>query len=419
MSEKVIGEIKFQRGSAKCAFTNLSSLLQRTAGMMLLAFALAPGAGTAKPYTPMDDAEVLERLPLTVTAEKRDLRRLRSALEREPNNFERAAKLAWRYIAVSRAESDPRYRGYAQAVLDPWWSLDHPPLELLVLRATLHQARHDFDRALADLSRVLSRDPRNAQAWLTRAVILQVRGDYAEAMSSCSRLRLLAESLVTAACVSGVAGRNGYGQDSYRRLRLALHSRPNSDSRLRLWALTILAETAEGLGEIEAAESHFQQAVSLGMRDAYLLNAYADLLLDQGQPGQVIELLAAETRADGSLLRLALAEQRLGAPELGHHVAVLGARFAASRLRGDAIHLREEARFTLRLLQRPHRALELAIKNWQVQREPWDARLVLEAALAARAPAAAAPVLQWLSRSHLENVRIQALVEQLQAKGRS
>jgi tetratricopeptide (TPR) repeat protein len=416
MSERVIGEIKLQRRTAKCAFSNLSSLLLRRSGAILLAAALAPGAGAAEPYTPRDDAEVLERLPVTVTAEKSTLRRLRSAFERDPGNFERAAKLAWRYIAVSRAESDPRYRGYAQAVLARWWNLAHPPSELLVLRATLYQARHDFDHALADLSQLLSRDPRNAQAWLTRAVILQVRGEYAEAKSSCSRLRVLAESLVSAACIYSVAGRNGNGRDSYRRLRLVLQARPNSDARLRLWILAILAEMAAGLGEPAAAENYFRQALALRVRDAYLLNAYADFLLDRGDPAKVIDLMAAEARADGSLLRLALAEKRLDTSELGDHIAALEARFAASRRRGDAIHLREEARFTLHLLQRPQRALELAIENWRVQREPWDARLVLEAAIAVQTPSAAAPVLQWLSRSHLENVRIQALVEQLEAK---
>jgi len=167
-------------------------LLHRQAPALLLAMALAPAVAGAKPFVPADDAEVLERLPPTVTAEKRALRRLRSALADRPHDLERATKLAWRYIAVSRAESDPRYRGYAQAVLAPWWALDHPPLEVLVLRATLHQARHDFDGALADLAWVLARDPRNAQAWLTRAVVLQVQGDYGAALSSCSRLHRLA-----------------------------------------------------------------------------------------------------------------------------------------------------------------------------------------------------------------------------------
>ena len=63
-------------------------------------------------------------------------------------------------------------------------------------------------------------------------------------------------------------------------------------------------------------------------------------------------------------------------------------RFEASRLRGDRVHLREEARFTLHLLNDPKAALKLAQENWQVQKEPADVRILLEAALAAHDAAA-------------------------------
>jgi hypothetical protein len=77
------------------------------------------------------------------------------------------------------------------------------------------------------------------------------------------------------------------------------------------------------------------------------------------------------------------------------------------------VHLREEARFTLHLLDRPGEALELARRNWATQREPADARILLEAAVAASNPAAAQPVLDWLGRIGLEHVGIQALVDRL------
>ena len=77
------------------------------------------------------------------------------------------------------------------------------------------------------------------------------------------------------------------------------------------------------------------------------------------------------------------------------------------------MHLREEARFTLHLLDQPGEALELARRNWATQREPADARVLLEAALAASKPAAAQPVLEWLERTGLEHVGIEALVDRL------
>jgi len=381
--------------------------------MALMAFAIAPISALATPYLPTDDAQVIERLPSPGAGIKSELRQLRRDLAGDPHNLDIALRLARRYIAVGRAESDPRYNGYAQAALEPWWTSDAPPVDVIVLRATLRQNQHEFDAALADLALALARDPRNAQAWLTQAVILQVQGHYDRARQSCGRLALLAPQLVTATCAAAVAGVSGRAGPAYQLLDAAFAATPDADPSLQLWVSTTLAEMAARLGDTAAAERHFHAALALGERDAYLLGAYADFLLDQGRAREARDLLANETRADPLLLRLALAEQALAAPELADHVATLTARFAASRLRGDTVHRREEARFTLHLLNDAPAALQLAIDDWRVQREPADARIMLETALAARQPQAASAVLDWLQAGGLEDARIASLAQRL------
>jgi hypothetical protein len=74
--------------------------------------------------------------------------------------------------------------------------------------------------------------------------------------------------------------------------------------------------------------------------------------------------------------------------------------------------VREEARFTLALLRDPQQALQHAQANWKVQREPADARILLESALAAGNREAAQPVLDWLSANHVEDLRLQRLATQ-------
>ena len=98
------------------------------------------------------------------------------------------SRLARGYLELGRVTGDPRYAGYAQAALAPWWDLNQPPQEVLVLRATLRQRVHQFDDALADLATVLIANPRNAQARLTRATVLQVQGDYEAAREECRAL---------------------------------------------------------------------------------------------------------------------------------------------------------------------------------------------------------------------------------------
>jgi hypothetical protein len=92
----------------------------------------------------------------------------------------------------------------------------------------------------------------------------------------------------------------------------------------------------------------------------------------------------------------------------------LAARFAAGRERGTTVHIREEARFTLALLHDAGRALPLAQANWNVQREPADARILLECALADKNRAAARPVLDWLNSNHVEDFRLRQLARQIQ-----
>lgn len=178
--------------------------------------------------------------------------------------------------------------------------------------------------------------------------------------------------------------------------------------------MTVLAEIAEQIGDAPAAERHYRDALALGRRNVYLLGAWTDFLLDRNRPAEARELLRNEQRADGLLLRLALAERRLDDPAWLGHTELLEARFAAARQRGDNTHIAAEARLRLELRRQPQEALALAQRNWaQWQREPRDARLLLAAALAAGQPAAAREVLDWLERVKLEDERLADLGRRL------
>jgi tetratricopeptide (TPR) repeat protein len=366
----------------------------------------------AEPFHPKDGEQVLEHLranPLDPAA--RELRETRARLAADPENLSLATRFARKCLERSRAEADPRYLGRAQAALAPWWGMPRPPVEALVLRATINQSQHSFTNALDDLRLALEMDPGNAQAWLTRATVLALLGRYEEAREACLPLVGLAPELVAAAAVAGVASLNGRAEQSCELLRRALARNPSAGAAEKLWTLTILAETCARLGRTEDAERYFRQAAGLGERDAYLLGAYADFLLDSGRAREVLPLLKDETRADSLLLRLASAESAVTPhpATFDAHVASLRARFEASHARGDNLHQREEARFVLHLLHQPQAALRLAQANWQVQREPADVRILLECALAAKNVAAAQPALAFLDHGHLEDAQLATL----------
>ena len=376
----------------------------------LLACAGATGAGAA-PRLPASGAEVLEALPWRADPQQRELRALRARLQEAPRDLPRAVEVARRYIEAGRREADPRYYGYAQAALGPWWNLAAPPPQVRLLRATLLQSEHRFPEALADLAALTAQQPDNAQAWLTRATVETVRADYTAATQSCARLSSLADELVTTACIANVGAMNGRLAASERLLAAVRVRAGGADPGVDAWVLTMLAEMAQRRGAADVAEARFRDALRLAPRDTYLLGAYADFLLDAGRSGEAAALLAPHARVDGLLLRHALAARQ------GSELAELAARFDAGERRGDGVHLREQARFELALRGDARRALAIARSNWDVQKETADARILLEAALAARDAAAARPVLDWMRAARVEDVQLARLAAQFNKNG--
>lgn len=384
--------------------------------IVVLGCALLTPYAVAAPRLPRADSEVLERLPVRPNdPAMREIRDLRNALAGDPQNLDLADRLARRYFEQAMAQGDPRYVGYAQAALKPWWDLPEPPVLVLVMRATLVQYRHDFAAALADLSRALERDPENARAWSLRAAIHLVQADYAASRLDCASLARFVDELSAAGCTAFIDGMTGSARGSLDALNRALARASDVSAEQKLWILVRLADMAWRLNDAKLAEQYFKRALALGVTDGFLLAAYADFLLDYGRAPEVIALLKDWTLADPLLLRLALAEDAVGAKGAREHQATLADRYAAARLRGDTTHEQEESRFTLQMLKQPEEALRLAQSNWKVQREPRDARVLLEAAAALRRPEAAQAVLDWMGQTRIEDWYLQRLAAELTA----
>ncbi|NOK01699.1 MULTISPECIES: hypothetical protein [Myxococcus] len=375
----------------------------------------SPSFGEREPFIPRDTEEVLARVPAVgVDARARERAALRKALAGHAGQLDMALRLARLEIEASRVLGEPRYLGRAQAALRPWWDLATPPPGVRLVRATFHHARRDFPAALEDLDAVVKEDPGNVDAWLLRAEVLGIRGEHAEAARSCARLTALTSSLTVAVCEARVRSLAGHSRKAHALLSEALRrSERSQESRTR--ALATLAEAAALAGDAGLAERYFLRAISLDSKDYAARAAYADLLLDAGRAREAAVVVMDHTQDDRLLLRHALAENALGssrAPEVAH---ALSRRFEESRLRGDSLLAREEARFALQVENAPEKALRLAQAVWVSQREPWDVRLLIEAALAAGRPEAARPALDFLQASGCEDPGLVFLAERVRS----
>ena len=369
----------------------------------------------ATPYVPTSDSIALERLatkPGEAGRAAPSNRAMRAVLARDPKNVDLAVRVAQLYIARSRSEADPRFLGQAQAALGAWWGQDEPSVPVLLLRATIRQSNHDFANARRDLEQAVRREPGNAQAWLTLSAVQQVTGDLNGAAVSCSKLLPLVPRLVSATCAVGVDGMRGQAAKAYDTLNTTIIESANDRGAsvgVRVWALTLQAELAERLARPTDAERLYRASLMLDPSDAYTVAAYADFLIDAGRASEVMALIPATTRADILLLRRAVAAKVMATADSAQLAQELGQRFAASRARGDRVHLREEARFALIIKNAPDEALRLARDNWAVQKEPLDARIALEAAIAARQPKAVKEVLEWIDSTKLQGEKLSQL----------
>ena len=359
-----------------------------------------PAVPFQQPYVPSSDEQVLQEVPSTADPAVLKMQQLRLALDAAPHSLTAAEELANAYIDYSRQIGDAHYAGYAEAVIAPWVQAPVPSASALITQATILQYRHQFGDARALLQKAFKSDPTNAQAWLILATLDMVQGDYQAANTDCARVANNAGAETGLACLGNLRSYTGQARES----------------------LALLQQVAT-LGVVLAlydwdwpgAEAHYLSALKLEPEDNFLLVSYADFLLDRNRPREVLPLLADHVQSDTAFLRLALAQSLLRSEQTRRYTWIMAARFEALRQRGSELFGREESRFALQLQHDPQGALDMALRNWQLQRAPWDARVVLEAALAANQPEAAAPVLEFLQKVQLEDPIIEPLARQLGA----
>jgi tetratricopeptide (TPR) repeat protein len=361
-----------------------------------IAAAMTTAAGP--PFEPTSDAEVLAYVPAGAT--HTGLRQRAQAAAR----LDVALPLAQFYISQARTSGDLRFLGYAQALLIPWTGRPSPEPRALVLMATVLQSRHEFRAALEDLDIALRARPEDPQAWLTRATVLRVVGRYADAEQSCQRLSGAGAEAIAALCAQSIRAVSGELDSAYHTTRAI--SPQALTNTTRAWRYSQLGEMAEALGDDSTAGHWFSECLQLTPDDMYTRAAYADLLLRQGYPAEVLRLLTGYQSMEPLLLRVAIAQRQMGAPDLAKSRAALEEAFDLEERRGEAVHRREQARFLLDVLNQPAAALRIALLNWQVQREPEDALILLRAARAAGRPTAASEAAQFVRVHQLQDARL-------------
>ncbi len=381
-------------------------------GCAVAAAGLVLGLGVASatlaaPYVPANDDVVVQRLPTRIGAEDRARQQ---RLRGEPRNVALALAEARDAMQRARRSGDVRELGRAQAALAPWWATATPPAEVRLLRASVLQSQHQFERALQDLDVLVADAPQadsasadhqaiHRQALLMRSAVHQVRGALKAATDDCESLLRDAGGeagieLTARACIADLMSLRGQTQAADDTMRALQRQAPQHP-----WVALVAAAIAQRQGDVATTEAMLRRAFAASP-DAYTLAALADVYLESGRPAQALAVALHPSAADSDalVLRRAVARKRVAASSTSaaaaasvgaqHDARAMRERLALARARGER-HAREEALFALDVDGDAANAWRHAQANWAEQKEPIDALLLVRAALAAGQRAAA------------------------------
>ena len=375
---------------------SFATRLRASAVVFALAFSMTVFAAV---YKPTSADEILLRVD---PAQHQANLRLRSTDHADPIA---AADAASALVALGRAQHDERYFGYASARLAPWTGDDQAPARIVLLTADIAQYQHRFNDALAILNRLTTREQTNPSALLMRAAIRLTQGDPRSARPDCQRLFALRETFSATVCMMQIASLTGQLENSYRTLLSLIERTPLDRATAEYaWAYGIAADMADRVGDLESSEKWLRNALTIAPTDLVSRLQLCDLLLRTNRASAASALIERYSPSDPILLRRALASQQLGnSVQAKTAFDAWQASIARSAQFGVTLHLRELALGQFELLHDPNLALQTALDNWRVQREPIDARLLARIARAAHNASAMQQVRDWQLQLHYED----------------
>jgi predicted Zn-dependent protease len=366
----------------------VNRLLAAIAVAACLAFA-APAAAQRPPRVVPEHGETLVgRLPSGYSRLEPVVRSV-AANQGGAHDLQRIGRL----LEAASTTGDTRLVARADALLARQPAGNRNPA-LLRLRAYSAQHRHDFSGALRLLDELIRMQPRDADARLSRAEIQLVQGRIDEARGDCRALALGIDADTGVQCAASLALRIGEHAVARTLLDRLLGQFGPDDPRSG-FALLARAEVAGRAGDADAG-ARYRKAMQAGPGDLRIRISYARHLRRTGHDAEVEAILAGSEQSDTAQLQRTLAALAAKRQDASALVAAQARRYALAHALGSPPELRDEAEFLLVAQRQPRQALQLALQNFETQRDDEDVDILVRAALAARDPAALKELKGWL-----------------------
>lgn len=404
---------------------------QRTLGLLgavvcSLPWLSLPALGQAR-FLPAPASVVLPVSVHAASGAQQSLRSLDKAWRAQPRDLSTALAYARAVFTLGLNEGDLRWYGSAKAALAPWWTAQDLPAEAFFLRGLVKQGFHDFNAGLQDIDRAIALTPERAELWSWRFALHLLLADMRAAQQDTEEMarRFGPEEGQIYRAVLGY--RTGQAPAAVQVLSRAIRLAPYQDASSQDWLGFHLGEAHRVAGQPARAAAVWTERLQVSPQSHLIRLSLADLHNQQGQYRQAKDTatgrLTSKNRAQASqftaltdalLMQALLASRGLKEADEALLAGQLAARLQTQSLRQEALIERPKLIYQIAYGQDLKAGLALSIENWQLQKEPPDAVLFVQAALAVGQARAAEPVLSWAQQTAYTDPQLAPLLAQLQ-----
>lgn len=390
-----------------------------------LVMAMSPVAAQER-FRPSEAAVVLSASVHAASGRQNALRALDKAWRAQPQSLPPALAYARAVFTLGLIEGDLRWYGSAKAALTPWWTVAELPAEAYFLRGLVKQGFHDFQDGLQDINRAIALEPARAEFWSWRFALHLLLADMAAAQKDIEEIGRLFGEEEAKVYRAVLLYRTGQPLPAVALLSQAIGSVNYQDASSQDWLGFHLGEAHRVAGQPAKALAVWGQRLKASPQSHLIRLSLADLHNQQGQYRQAQTIAMASDRSgnaqnntasmtDALLMQAVLASRGLKDPDESRLASQLEARLQSQALRQEALIERPKLIYQIAYGRDLKAGLALSIDNWQLQKEPPDAVLFVQAALELGQARAAEPVVSWAEKTGYADPQLTPMLAQLKS----
>lgn len=379
------------------------------------------GAIAQDRFLPQASAVVLAASVHTAGGRSSSLRALDQAWRAQPQDLPAALAYARAVFTLGFNEGDLRWFGSAKAALTPWWQAADLPADGHFMRGLVKQGFHDFDGGLQDINRAIALDPARAEFWSWRFALHLLLANMDAAQQDTEDIARRFGPKEGQIYSAVLAYRTGQALAAVQKLSASIRLPEYQDAASQVWIGFHLGEAHRVAQQPEQAIALWQRLLQVHPQSHLLRLSLADLLNQQGRFQQAKAVATANSTqlnsnlTDALLMQALLASRGLKAPDEAALAQQMAARLQSQALRQESLIERPKLIYQIAYGQDLAAGLALSIENWQQQKEPPDAVLFAQAALARQQARAAEPLVQWAQTTGYTDPQLAPLITQLKA----